>query len=195
MFFLKDEFYRYLTSRLRQGWWTWVLRKKLLAKTPTASIDLDVKIVGVQNICLGQDVRIDKGCYLNAGGKEYIGTDGRIVLGDHVIVGFHSILFAGGGRIEIGDLTRIGLGCIISAQSEDSFANPDTKPAEHKHIFELVQIGKSCLIAGGAIILGGSDIGDHSIIGAGAVVKGKYPPNSTLIGNPARAIPRLTFDK
>ena len=66
------------------------------------------------------------------------------------------ILFAGGGEIEISQYTRVGIGCIISAQSEDSFANPEVRPDNHQHIFEKVVIGKNCLIAGGAIILGGT---------------------------------------
>lgn len=161
---------------------------------PDSKIDTEIKLVGVENITLGQRVKIDRGCYLNAGGSTYGFESGGITLGDDVIVGYHSILFAGGGSIHVGHLTRIGIGSIISAQSEDSFANPDTKPNEHRHVFEKVTIGQSCLIAGGAIILGGTEIGDHSIVGSGAVVKGKYPPNSTLIGNPARAIPRIKFE-
>jgi acetyltransferase-like isoleucine patch superfamily enzyme len=190
-YLFKPIFYRFLSEHLRARYNQYILAKKLRNKFPSAKIDLDVKLVGVENIYLGDSVKIDKSCYINAGGIAYCGHDGHVQLGNHVIMGHQSMIFAGGGKVQVGDLTRIGIGVIIAAQAEDSFANPDVKPDAHTLIFEEITIGQSCMIAGGAIILGGTELGNHCIVGAGAVVKGKYPDNATLIGNPARAIPRI----
>ncbi len=189
------ELLRYLSSSVRSGFEQYSLIKQLNNRFPKAKIDNQIKLVSPHLIELSEGVKIDRNCYLNAGGVNYCGKDGRIYIGKDVIVGYNCILFAGGGEIEISQYTRVGIGCIISAQSEDSFANPEVRPDNHQHIFEKVVIGKNCLIAGGAIILGGTTLGDNCIVGSGAVVKGKYPDHTTLIGNPARAIPRLPFQK
>ena len=49
----------------------------------------------------------------------------------------------------------------------------------------------------GAIILDGSEIGDESIVGAGALVtqNKKFPPRSMIIGSPARAVRTLTDEE
>ncbi len=49
-------------------------------------------------------------------------------------------------------------------------------------------IGNNVVIGAGAIILGAITIGDNSRIGAGSVVTKPVPPNSTVVGNPARVI-------
>jgi maltose O-acetyltransferase len=51
-----------------------------------------------------------------------------------------------------------------------------------------VVIGKRVFVGAGAIILPGSRIGDDSIVGAGAVVRGEVPPGSLVVGNPAKVV-------
>ena len=46
------------------------------------------------------------------------------------------------------------------------------------------------MIGGSAVILGGVSIGEGAIIGAGAVVTRDVAANTTVVGNPARAIKR-----
>ena len=50
----------------------------------------------------------------------------------------------------------------------------------------LVRQGAS--IGSGATILGGIEIGENAIVGAGAVVTKNVPPNTIVAGNPARVI-------
>jgi acetyltransferase-like isoleucine patch superfamily enzyme len=52
-----------------------------------------------------------------------------------------------------------------------------------------VTVGKRVHVGVGAILLPGTSIGDDSVVGAGAVVHGDVPPNSLVIGNPAKASP------
>ncbi|MFA5423822.1 MAG: DapH/DapD/GlmU-related protein [Phycisphaerae bacterium] len=49
-------------------------------------------------------------------------------------------------------------------------------------------IGENCFIGISAIILPGVKIGDHVIIGAGAVVTKDIPSNVIAVGNPAHVI-------
>lgn len=56
-----------------------------------------------------------------------------------------------------------------------------------------VVIGNNCFIGINATILMGTTIGDNCIIGANAVVKGDFPSNSVIAGNPAKVI--CTLDR
>lgn len=56
-----------------------------------------------------------------------------------------------------------------------------------------VVIGDNCFIGVNAIILMGTTIGDNCIVGAGAIVKGNFPSDCVIAGNPARVI--CTLDK
>lgn len=42
-----------------------------------------------------------------------------------------------------------------------------------------------------ALILKGTIIGDNCVVGAGAVVKGKFPANCVIAGNPAKIVKRF----
>jgi maltose O-acetyltransferase len=57
----------------------------------------------------------------------------------------------------------------------------------HTRIAPVV-IGDRVFVGVGAIILPGTRIGDDSIIGAGAVVRGNIPPGSMVVGNPAKVV-------
>lgn len=49
-------------------------------------------------------------------------------------------------------------------------------------------IGNNVKICTGSVVLGGITIGDNSIIGANAVVVKNVPPNSVVVGNPAKVV-------
>ena len=51
-----------------------------------------------------------------------------------------------------------------------------------------ITIGKNVFIGARSVILPGTEIGDNCIIGSGAVLKGKIPSNSIVVGNPAKVI-------
>ncbi len=51
-----------------------------------------------------------------------------------------------------------------------------------------VTIGANAWIGGSAVILAGVSIGDGAIVGAGSVVTRDVSANSTVVGNPARAV-------
>lgn len=54
-------------------------------------------------------------------------------------------------------------------------------------------IEDGCVIGAGAILLGPIRIGHHSRIGAGSVVNKSFPPYSTVVGVPGRAVTKSTF--
>ena len=54
-----------------------------------------------------------------------------------------------------------------------------------------IKIGRNCFIGCNAIILKGTELGDGCVVGAGAVVSGKFEPDSVIVGNPARCIRKV----
>ena len=92
-------------------------------------------------------------------------------------------------NIEIGDNTLIGGNVKII----DNDFHPLEIEARNNDIKEKikskpVKIGKNCFIGVNSIILKGTELGDGCIVGAGAVVSGKFPSNSVIVGNPAKVI-------
>ena len=51
-----------------------------------------------------------------------------------------------------------------------------------------ITVGNDCFIGMNSILLYGVSLGDHCIVGAGAVVTKSFPPGSVVAGNPARRI-------
>jgi len=90
-------------------------------------------------------------------------------------------------RIEIGNDCLIGK----DVQMIDFDAHGLT-PSERRNSIGKVRpivIGKNVWIGNNAIILKGTEIGDNSVIGAGAVViGGKFPSNVVIAGNPAKVV-------
>ena len=64
----------------------------------------------------------------------------------------------------------------------------------HQVMLHGCQIGDHSLIGIGAVILNGAKIGKHCLVGAGALVtEGKeFPDGSMIIGSPAKAVKALT---
>lgn len=92
-------------------------------------------------------------------------------------------------RIEIGDNTCIGGNTKIL----DNDFHPLEVEARNADIKEKigtksVLIGKNCFIGCNALILKGTELGDGCIVGAGAVVSGKFEAHSVIVGNPAKVI-------
>ena len=54
-----------------------------------------------------------------------------------------------------------------------------------------IHIGKNCFLGCNSIILKGTFLGDGCVVGAGAVVSGKFEDNCVIAGNPAKIIRRL----
>lgn len=119
-------------------------------------------------------------------------------LGDDVHIHAFTHIFAGGG-VTIGNGTMISAGCLIS-----SVTHPKKSTERHRHdlvyadaddppLCQPVVLGRNVWLGMGAIILPGVTIGDHAIVGAGAVVTKDVPEKTVVVGNPARVVQTLTL--
>jgi hypothetical protein len=100
-----------------------------------------------------------------------------------------SLAVSGGCYINCADGLWIGEGTIwgpnvsIVSQTHD-LADFDQAPPTSG-----IRIGRRCWIGVGAVILPGVTLGDHTVVGANAVVRQSFPDGRVVIaGAPARAI-------
>ena len=123
--------------------------------------------------------------------------EAEIVIGDNVGISGATIYARKG--IYIGDNTCIGGNCKIldndfhplEAETRNKLladangGNSDLVPAKP------IKIGKDCFIGCNSIILKGTVLGDGCVVGAGAVVSGRFEAGSVIAGNPAKVIRRI----
>lgn len=89
--------------------------------------------------------------------------------------------------IEIGDNVTIALG--VKLITHDGCGPLFGRAYRYRKI----KIGNNVFIGMSSIVLLGVEVGDNVIIGAGSVVTKSVPPNSVVVGNPAKII--CSFDE
>jgi acetyltransferase-like isoleucine patch superfamily enzyme len=62
-------------------------------------------------------------------------------------------------------------------------------------VFGKIIIGNNVFIGINCIILSNTTIGDNCIVGAGSVVRGHFPENSIICGNPAQVIAKTSVQR
>lgn len=148
---------------------------------PLANVAEDVAIGGGtriwQYVVLLKGARIGSGCNLCA----HTFVEGDVLIGDNVTLKSGVFLWDG---------TRIEDDVFIGPNA--TFTNdrmPRSKVYPEKFLGITVRKGAS--IGANATILPGITIGEHSMIGAGAVVTKDVEPYCVVAGNPARIIRKL----
>lgn len=97
-----------------------------------------------------------------------------------------------GAYIHAQDSICIGNNCVIASgvniidsNGHETYSNDRTIGRD---VPQKISIGNNVWIGINATILKGTTIGDNSIIAAGSVVKGEFPANCIIQGNPAKVI-------
>ncbi|NLI08488.1 MAG: acyltransferase [Thermotogaceae bacterium] len=174
---------------------------KRSARRSGAKLDLGERISFQQKTLFTGKVRIKIGSStsfgVDVGGKyfhNYCEIQARfkeslIIIGENVASN-NGLLIISAERIEIGNDCLIGK----DVQMIDFDAH-GLAPSERRNSIGKVKpivIGRNVWIGNNAIILKGTEIGDNSVIGAGAVITGgKFPSNVVIAGNPARILKEL----
>jgi acetyltransferase-like isoleucine patch superfamily enzyme len=132
-----------------------------------------------ENIYIGNEVQIKPGVVLRP-------ETGFIHIGDNVVINHYTVIHAKGG-VEIGDWVVIGPHSGIFAQnhSYDSFDLPITKQP-NKGV-GITLMGDNWLGAG-CMLLDGVTLGKGTVVGAGAIVTKSFPMAKIIAGNPAKIL-------
>jgi acetyltransferase-like isoleucine patch superfamily enzyme len=109
------------------------------------------------------------------GSDVYIGpacSIGKVIIGDKVLIASH-VSIINGGR-------------------QHGFDNTHVAIREQPGEYPLIHVGEGAWIGERAVVM--ADVGQHSIVGAGAVVTRPVPPFAIVAGNPARILRYRTCD-
>jgi acetyltransferase-like isoleucine patch superfamily enzyme len=129
-------------------------------------------------VACGECVAVFEGVYLYEARKLRVGNN----------VSIHPMCYINaGGGITIGNDVSIAHATTIMSYSHD-YARPDMLIRDAPVIPAPVVIGDNVWIAAGVRIMAGVTIGEHSVVGAGAVVTKDIPPHSIAVGVPARVV-------
>lgn len=96
----------------------------------------------------------------------------------------------GCGKVEIGDNNLFAWNVTLLPQMHDyhKYKGTDSRKTS---LSKPIKIGNNNYIGCQTIICGGVEIGDNCVIGAGSVLRGQFPSNSLIIGNPAKIVKKL----
>jgi carbonic anhydrase/acetyltransferase-like protein (isoleucine patch superfamily) len=135
--------------------------------------------------CFGKDPSIPESAWI-ADSADVLGD---VTLGEHVSVWFQAVVRGDVHWVRIGDYTNVQDGCILHV-THDRFPLSIGKRVTigHKALLHGCTVGDDCLIGMGAILLDGVEVGSGSVVAAGALLPPgkKYPPNSLILGAPAK---------
>ncbi len=111
---------------------------------------------------------------------------GPITLGKNVSINARATLDGGARGITIGDDSRIASGVAIYAFDHQISPNRLVRTQPVRSVG--ITIGSDVWIGANASITDGVTIGDHAVVGMGAVVTRDVPPWQIVGGSPARVI-------
>jgi len=167
----------------------------------------NVSILNSSNFQWGKNVTIENNTVLDGYASE------KIIIGNNVKIGSFSKLLSTshlsklgkgikiGNNSAIGDYTHFGapggiiigddviMGSYISFHSENhNFADTSKLIREQGVNSVGIKLGNNIWVGAKVTFLDGCVINDNSVVAAGAVVKGEFPPNSIIGGVPAKIL-------
>jgi len=119
----------------------------------------------------------------------HIDSPSKLTLGNNVSINRGCVLHAG-GEIEIGNDVLIGPGVTIYSQNHN-FEDTSMPIVAQGYTCKKVTIGNNVWIAANATILPGVIIEDNCVIGANTLVNKKIEKGSLVVGNPCRVIKKI----
>lgn len=109
-------------------------------------------------------------------------TSAYVTYGEGVVITAGNILTA---NIQLASFTMLNLACTVG---HDCVLGNFVTVAPGVNISGNVRVGDGCDIGTGASIVQGVELGEWSIVGAGAVIAKSLPSNCTAVGVPAKVI-------
>lgn len=139
-------------------------------------------ISNLSRIYLGKRVRIYSGLRAEISGK-----NGKIIIGNNVSIGQNFHVVANENPLTIGDNVVIS-GNVMISNCDHQYKDVNTFLYDQPLKNATTQIGNYCFIGYGAVLLAGTILGENCVIGANSVVRGVFPENSVIVGNPAKIV-------
>ena len=126
-----------------------------------------------------------EGCVISAFTKVKIA--GPFLMGQRCQISTGCFLGAGPAGLTLGDDVLVSPNCTILTGTY-VFDRLDVPLQDQGTVSKPVRIGDRVWVGSNSVVLAGAEIGDNVIVSAGSVVSGKVPPNTIVLGNPAKVI-------
>ncbi len=126
-----------------------------------------------------------KGCVLSAFTKVKI--NGPFAMGHRCQIATGCFIGVGEGGLTIGDDVLVSPNCSILTGTY-RFDRLDVPLQDQGTESKGTRIGHRVWLGSNSVVLAGADVGDNVIVSAGSVVSGRVPPNTIVLGNPAKVI-------
>lgn len=126
---------------------------------------------------------------------------GDVLLGEESSIWYGAVVRGDSGPIRVGARTNIQDLCMLHATTGRSgLTIGDEVTVGHRAILHGAVVRDRCLIGMGSVLLDDCEIGEESLVAAGAVVleRMRVPPRSFVAGTPARvrgAIPQDVLER
>lgn len=122
---------------------------------------------------------------------------GDVTLEKNVSVWFQTVIRGDKDHIHIGEGSNIQDNCTLHTDPHHVMTIGRNVTVGHNAVVHGCTIEDEVLIGMGAIVLNGSHIGSHSIIGAGALVREQQviPPGSLVVGCPGKVIKSVSEEQ
>lgn len=149
-------------------------------------------LFGEEHIELGAGCIVGPYCSLSTGIMPGAtgGHHPRLKIGDRCLIGMGSGIVTH-ESIELGNDVFFGHYVYVT-DSSHGYEDLDTPIGKQFGDVDPVRIGSGTWLGHGTVVLPGSDIGEHVVVGANSVVNGKIPDFSVAVGTPATVIRRYT---
>lgn len=142
-------------------------------------------IEGRKKITIGNRTRIFPGIRMEAIGS------GKIKIGDNCAIEQNVHIISYENDLNIGNNTTISANVFIS-NVDHAYTDISKSVMQQSKIINETNIGDGCFVGFGAVILPGTTLGKHCIVGANSVVKGEFPDYSVIVGSPGTIV--KTYD-
>lgn len=167
-------------------------RKRFKKLGKSTLLGKGVSFLNPEDISIGQNCNIQKGCVIESWHFPYLNSYGDITIGNMCDIGEYSHITSI-NRIIIGDNLLTGRFVLITDNTHglSDYSDLIIPPVCRKVISKgPVIIGDNVWLGDKVSVLPGVTIGDGAIIAANAVVTHDIPPYSLAAGVPARIIKR-----
>ena len=153
-------------SQLNNGYHTPEEIRNLLSQIWGQPLDESVRMFPPFHTAFGKFTQVGKGVFINFG-----------------------CTFLDRGGITLEDGVFVGPNVQLITEN-----HPEQPSIRHNVYAKPITVKRGAWIGAGAIILPGITVGEHSIVGAGAVVTKDVPDKVIVVGNPARIIRSIKAD-